>query len=70
MATNLPSALELARRRRGLTQVALASRAGVSRALIALCEHDYRPSRDSQRRIAAALDVDPQTLWPVEQVAV
>jgi transcriptional regulator with XRE-family HTH domain len=68
MAVYPPSAFELARRARGLTQSNLADRAGVSRALVAMAERGYRPGAATQQRIAAVLQVDVDHLWPGREV--
>jgi DNA-binding XRE family transcriptional regulator len=66
----MPSNFELARRRRGLTQIELCDLAGVSRAIVTLCErHDYVPSALVQTRLADALGAAPETIWPTAQVS-
>lgn len=54
---------------KGLTQVQLAEQAGTSQAHISRIENGSREVGDRYRvSIAAALDVDPQTLFPYVEV--
>lgn len=51
----------------GLSQLALAIRAGVSPAtLVAVERYGYRPTEPVRQRIAAALNERPNDLWPEE----
>lgn len=59
-----PGPLEIARRRAGLRQIDLASRAGLCQATIRLAESGYVPSPGSRHAIADALGVDVAELWP------
>ena len=54
------------RRRRGLnlTQEEVAERAGIVRAHVTLVEGGYVPSEVTQRKLAGALGVEPDALWP------
>lgn len=54
----------VARRRSGLRQIDLATRAQVSRELIVQIEGGHVPRREFRERIAHALSVEPKTLWP------
>lgn len=58
------SPLEVARRRRGLTQRALATHAGVSRDTISRIERGYPPTLATARALATALDVDIDAIDP------
>jgi transcriptional regulator with XRE-family HTH domain len=62
--------LRVARQIAQLTQVQLAERAGVDPALISRLERGgrRRPSYDAIVRIARALNVAPDVLWPVAPV--
>jgi len=62
------STFERIRRARGLRQAEVAERAGCSRSLVSMCEAGYRPPRARQLAMAAALGVDAEVLWPVEEV--
>jgi transcriptional regulator with XRE-family HTH domain len=55
---------ESLRRARGLKQLDLAERVGVSRSYIAMVEQGWRPPAHRQEAIAAALDVEVTRLWP------
>jgi transcriptional regulator with XRE-family HTH domain len=66
-----PSRLRLARLRARLTQRELADLAGVSQQIVSQCEQSDRPHVPGprvQRKLAAALDIDADSLWPVEPV--
>lgn len=56
---------------RGTSKISLAAKAGVSPGTISFAElHGYVPSESIQRRIAAALEVSPNEIWPRDEVAV
>jgi len=58
------SKLRELRRARRLSIGALATLAGVSPAWLSLCDkHGLTPGVETQRRIAAALGVEPSALW-------
>jgi transcriptional regulator with XRE-family HTH domain len=59
---------ETRRRELGLTQAALAERAGIDRAQVSRIEHGLIPSLDAQRRLARALAIDVDTLWPLVEL--
>lgn len=57
--------LEAAMGRADLSQTALAERIGVSQAAISLMlKRECRPQRRTVRKLASALGVSPQDLWP------
>ncbi|MBS1260995.1 MAG: hypothetical protein MAG453_00313 [Calditrichaeota bacterium] len=52
------------RRMRGLTQQALADRAGIDRATVSLIENGHEePRADTVRKLAAVLGVNPADFW-------
>ena len=66
--------LRVARRIAGLTQEQLAKRAGVDNSFISLIESGKRDIHTAGYqtvvRIARALGVEPEDLWPVEPIPV
>jgi transcriptional regulator with XRE-family HTH domain len=58
------SRIEGLRRAKGLTQVALADRAGISGTYVQMIERGLRPSIRVQEAIAAVLGVAAGELWP------
>lgn len=61
-ATNLAALMN----QRGLTQKELAQRIGVGQSAISnMLARECRPQRRTILRLAEALDVDPERLWPV-----
>lgn len=59
------SALKIVRATRGLSQIALALRAGVDRQKVWSIERGLsKPSPEQREALARALDVDPSMLWP------
>lgn len=63
MHNQTPSPLRTARIAAGLSQEALARRVGCSTPSIRNAEHGMG-SRDMRQRIADALGVEPETIWP------
>lgn len=63
--------LREARQQAGLTQVALAKRAGVDQTTISDVEtgKNRNPSWETVKRISDALGMDPSALFPINQVA-
>jgi XRE family transcriptional regulator, fatty acid utilization regulator len=66
--------LRIARKIAGLTQQELAERAGVTDSFISLIEHGKRDIRtagyETVVRLARALGVEPEELWPVEPLPI
>jgi transcriptional regulator with XRE-family HTH domain len=58
------SALRELRQKTGESMSAVALRAGVEPALLSLVERGKRPCRRTAERIAAALNVKPERVWP------
>jgi lambda repressor-like predicted transcriptional regulator len=57
--------LRSAMHQRGMTQVQLAEKIGVGQSAVAMMlQRECRPQRRTIVRMAAALDVSPETLWP------
>lgn len=52
------------RLRTGESMSALALRAGLEPALLSLVERGKRPCRRTADKLAAALNVEPERLWP------
>jgi lambda repressor-like predicted transcriptional regulator len=53
---------------RGLTQTELAAKVGIGQPAISMMlNRACRPQRKTVRRIAAALEVEPDALWPMER---
>lgn len=63
------SPLELARRNSGLTQEELAAKAGLAQSAISRAEQGQQPLVQNAVRIASALGVAVESLWPLEIVA-
>jgi DNA-binding XRE family transcriptional regulator len=59
------------RSRQGLAQAGLAARARVSPALVVAVEKwGHTPGNEVQQKIATALGVSPQDIWPAESTLV
>lgn len=52
------------RRKSGESMSAFALRAGIEPALLSLVERGKRPSKRNAERIASALSVKPERIWP------
>jgi DNA-binding XRE family transcriptional regulator len=65
--TTISHPVKAIREAKGLTQWALAALAGTSSNLIIKVEQGYVPKFTSQIKIAKALMVSRQTLWPDEE---
>jgi transcriptional regulator with XRE-family HTH domain len=58
--------LRLLRRRQGLAQYAVAVKAGVSPTILGMVErYNYQPGAEVRQKIAAALGVSEEAIWPV-----
>ena len=53
-----------ARKSKGMTQLDLALRAGIRREQISLLEHGLKPSRATAKKVARALGLAPDSIWP------
>ena len=53
------------RKERGVTQMEVAVRAGVSQSVLVACErYSYLPTLEVRQRIAAVLECDWRAVWP------
>ena len=57
------SKLRERRQELGLRQKDVANLADCSEALVSMVESGYLPTLDKRRRLAAAVEVEPDTLW-------